>query len=121
MNDDVSRSDSPARSSEIPEPEFHELIHAPVRLRICGLLRGVDEVEFAVLRDTLQLKDANLSKNLKMLSDAGLVSTRKEFSPVRDDARRLTWVSLTDAGHAALSAHLAALRAIAEGAPALGG
>lgn len=103
-----------------PAPAFHELIHAPVRLRICGLLRPVDEVEFAVLRDTLQLKDANLSKNLRLLADAELVSLRKEFSPVRNDARRLTWVSLTDAGQSALSAHLAALRAIAEGDPDLG-
>ena len=92
-----------------------------MRLRICGLLRPVDELEFAVLRDTLQLKDANLSKNLSQLAEAGLVSTRKEFSPARDDARRLTWVSLTAEGHTALAAHLAALRAIAEGDPALPG
>ena len=104
-----------------PAPAFHELIHAPVRLRICGLLRPVDELEFAVLRDTLQLKDANLSKNLSQLAEAGLDSTRKEFSPARDDARRLTWVSLTAEGHTALAAHLAALRAIAEGDPALPG
>ena len=108
-----------SRSGGAPAPAFHELIHAPVRLRICGLLRPVDEVEFAVLRDTLELKDANLSKNLKLLADAGLVSTRKEFSPVRHDARRLTWASLTEAGHAAFSAHLAALQAIAEGEPGL--
>ena len=81
----------------------------------------MDELEFAVLRDTLQLKDANLSKNLSQLAEAGLVSTRKEFSPARDDARRLTWVSLTAEGHTALAAHLAALRAIAEGDPALPG
>ncbi|WP_087486028.1 transcriptional regulator [Brachybacterium massiliense] len=111
---------SRSRDAE-PAPTFHELIHAPVRLRICGLLRPVDELEFAVLRDTLQLKDANLSKNLSQLAEAGLVSTRKEFSPARDDARRLTWVSLTAEGHTALAAHLAALRAIAEGDPALPG
>ena len=115
----MSRPSAPHRGAE-PVAAFHELIHAPVRLRICGLLRPVDEVEFAVLRDTLQLKDANLSKNLKLLADAELVSMRKEFSPVRNDARRLTWVALTEAGHAALSAHLAALRAIAEGDPGLG-
>ena len=111
------RSDSSA--FQTPAPAFHELIHAPVRLRICGLLRPVEELEFAVLRDTLRLKDANLSKNLKQLADAGLVRLRKEFSPVRDDARRLTWVSLTVEGHAALASHLAALQAIAEGDPAL--
>jgi DNA-binding transcriptional ArsR family regulator len=61
-----------------PAPAFHEVIHAPVRLRICGLLRPVDELEFAVLRDALELKDANLSKNLKVLAEAGLVRIRKE-------------------------------------------
>lgn len=83
------------------------------------MLRSLAEVEFSVLRDALQLKDANLSKNLKLLADAGLVTLRKEFSPVRNDARRLTWVSLTVEGHAALAGHLAALRAIADGDPAL--
>lgn len=106
---------------QTPAPAFHELIHAPVRLRICGLLRPVEELEFAVLRDTLRLKDANLSKNLTLLAEAGLVRTRKEFSPVRNDARKLTWASLTVEGRAALSAHLAALRAIAEGDPSLPG
>lgn len=114
----MSRASAP-RAGQGPAPEFHELIHAPVRLRICGLLRPMSEVEFSVLRDTLQLKDANLSKNLKLLADAGLVTLRKEFSPVRNDARRLTWVSLTVEGHAALAGHLAALRAIADGDPAL--
>ncbi|MGO1225383.1 MAG: transcriptional regulator [Brachybacterium sp.] len=114
----MSRASAP-RAGQEPAPEFHELIHAPVRLRICGLLRPMSEVEFSVLRDTLQLKDANLSKNLKLLADAELVKLRKEFSPVRNDARRLTWVSLTVKGHAALAGHLAALRAIAEGDPAM--
>lgn len=98
-----------------PAPAFHEVIHAPVRLRICGLLRPVDELEFAVLRDALELKDANLSKNLKVLAEAGLVRIRKEGSPARSDARRLTWVALTSAGRAAFEAHLAALRSIAAG------
>ncbi|GAA4519212.1 transcriptional regulator [Brachybacterium paraconglomeratum] len=116
----MSRASAP-RAGQDPAPEFHELIHAPVRLRICGMLRPMSEVEFSVLRDTLQLKDANLSKNLKLLADAELVKLRKEFSPVRDDARRLTWVSLTVNGRAALAGHLAALRAIAEGDPAISG
>lgn len=117
------RTSSPggrATAPEAPTPGFHELIHAPVRLRICGVLRPVDEVEFAVLRDTLRLKDANLSKNLKLLAETDLVTLRKEFSPHRTDARRLTWVALTEAGRAALAGHLAALRAIAEGDPAVG-
>ncbi|MFT3889745.1 MAG: transcriptional regulator [Arachnia sp.] len=98
------------------EPRFSEVIHSPVRLRICGLLRHVAELEFAVIRDTLGLNDANLSKNLKVLGDEGLVIVRKESSPSRSDARRLTWVGLTKEGRAAVEAHLAALTEIAAGA-----
>jgi len=96
-------------------PAFNELIHSPVRLRICGALRRGAELEFGVLRDTLGLTDANLSKNLRALTDAGFVAVRKERSPARDDARRLTWVTLTPAGRRAVEAHLAALSQIAGG------
>ncbi|MDD7963139.1 transcriptional regulator [Microbacterium thalli] len=98
-----------------PEPAFSEVIHAPLRLRICGLLRRVDELDFAVIRDALQIDDPRLSKHLKVLTDAGYVALRKESSPARADARRLTWVRLTPAGTAALEAHLAALARIADG------
>lgn len=108
-------SSPPSSSSPLPVPAFHEVIHASVRLRICGLLRQVDELEFSVIREALDLRDANLSKNLKVLSEADLVTVRKEASPQRTDARRLTWVALTRTGRTALEAHLAALRSIADG------
>ena len=92
--------------------QFHEVVHAPTRLRICGLLRRAEELEFSVIRDALELSDANLSKNLAVLANAGLVSVRKEASEKRSDARRLTWVALTGAGREVVEEHLAALRAI---------
>lgn len=97
--------------------QFDEVIHSPVRLRICGLLRGVSELEFSVIRDTLELSNPTLSKNLKILADAGYLSMTKESSLRRTDSRRLTWVSLTTSGQAALAGHLAALTRIAEGLP----
>lgn len=48
---------------------FDEAIHAPLRLRICGLLRRVHQLDFAVLRDTLEVSDATLSKHVKTLVD----------------------------------------------------
>lgn len=93
--------------------QFHEVVHAPTRLRICGLLRRAEELEFSVIRDALELSDANLSKNLAVLANAGLVSVRKEASEKRSDARRLTWVALTGAGREVVEEHLAALIAIA--------
>lgn len=94
---------------------FNEVIHSPVRLRICGLIRHVDELEFAVARDTLDLTDAHLSKNLKVLSEAGFVTLRKERSRSRADSRKLTWIALTGPGRNALEGHLAALAEIAGG------
>jgi DNA-binding MarR family transcriptional regulator len=96
-------------------PEFNEVIHSPVRLRISGVLRHGAELEFSVLRDMLSLTDTNLSKNLRVLTDAGFVTVRKESSPARSDARRLTWVTLTPEGRRAVEAHLAALAQIAGG------
>ena len=56
MMSSASTNGTPSRSEKAPAPApaFHELIHAPVRLRVCGLLRSVDEVEFAVFADTLR-------------------------------------------------------------------
>ena len=95
------------------EPRFDELVHAPLRLRICGLLRAGDGIDFAVLRDTLNVSDATLSKNLKLLADAGLVVAAKGASASRTDARRVTWLSLTPHGRSVFDSHVAALRSIA--------
>lgn len=95
------------------EARFDDVIHAPVRLRICGVLRAVEQMDFAVLRDTLNVSDATLSKHLKTLAEAGYVSLTKAASAARTDARRLTWVTLTPAGRNAFDAHVQALKEIA--------
>lgn len=95
------------------EAEFNEIIHAPVRLRICGLLRPVEHLDFAVLRDALNVSDATLSKHLKTLSAAGYVSSSKAVSAGRGDSRRITWLSLSRAGRSAFDAHVRALQQIA--------
>ena len=95
------------------EPVFNDVIHAPLRFRICGLLRNFTELEFSVVRDSLEVSDPTLSKHLKVLTEAGFVKVRKETSARRDDARRLTWISLTKEGTNALRGHLAALSEIA--------
>lgn len=95
------------------EARFDDVIHAPARLRICGVLRPVEQVDFAVLRDTLGLSDATLSKHLRTLAEAGYVRLTKAASAARKDARRLTWVTLTPAGRDAFDAHVRALQQIA--------
>lgn len=95
------------------DARFDDVIHAPVRLRICGLLRPVEHLDFAVLRDTLAVSDATLSKHLKTLVTAGYVSSGKAASAGRGDARQLTWLTLTAAGRSAFDAHVRALQQIA--------
>lgn len=101
----------------IAEAAFDETIHAPLRLRICGVLRHLDEIDFAVLRDTLGATDATLSKHLKVLLDAGYIAMTKSPSPTRPDARRLTWIRQTRTGRHAFDAHMEELRRIAVGLP----
>lgn len=59
------------------EPAFDETIHAPIRLRICGPLRNVEEIDFTVLRETLRISDASLSMHLEVLLLAEHVSMTK--------------------------------------------
>ncbi|QGQ18323.1 helix-turn-helix domain-containing protein [Cellulomonas sp. JZ18] len=108
-------ADAPDVASDEVAPRFDEVIHAPVRLRVCGLLAAADQVEFSVVRDALGVSDATLSKHLRVLADAGFVEVRKAASSSRSDARRLTWLRLTAEGRRAFSAHVAELRAIAQG------
>jgi Winged helix DNA-binding domain len=57
-----------------PDP----LIHPITRLSICGLLAaGADWVEFAALRDAAGISDSVLSKQSRLLEDAGYVEVRK--------------------------------------------
>lgn len=93
---------------------FDEVIHAPVRLRLCSLLRPVDALAYHVLAETLGLSSVNLSKNLKVLREAGYVSLSKRASAERDDLRRVSWVRLTREGRDAFDGHVAMLRQITE-------
>jgi DNA-binding MarR family transcriptional regulator len=90
---------------------FDDIVHAASRLQICGLAAATELIEFAVLRDILQISDSALSKHLAILEEAGYVRLRKSMS----GSRIRTWVSLTRTGRQALEGHVAALQAIAAG------
>ncbi|WP_040816279.1 transcriptional regulator [Nocardia concava] len=92
------------------EPAFDEIVHPPNRLKLCAMLATADLVEFAVAREVLDISDSVLSKQVKILRDAGYVRVAKKTR----DARPQTWIGLTKTGRAALNGHLAALRKIAE-------
>ncbi|MBM7494851.1 DNA-binding MarR family transcriptional regulator [Micromonospora luteifusca] len=88
-----------------------ETIHPINRLQICAQLSGVESLSFAAIRDGLGVSDSVLSKQLKVLQEAGYVTLRKEPFNSRIHA----WVALTPLGRTVYTAHMAALREIAEG------
>lgn len=101
-----------------PEAQFDEVIHAPHRLRICALLAPVESMEFGTVRDQLDVADSVLSKQVKVLTEAGYAATSK--APGRTGRQR-TWLALTRAGRRAFAAHLEALRDIAAAAESTSG
>ena len=90
-----------------PDP----LIHPITRLSICGLLAaGADWVEFAALRDAAGISDSVLSKQSRVLEDAGYVEVRKGAV----GRRPRTWFRLTARGRQAVKGHLALLAQLEE-------
>ena len=96
----------------VSQAAFDELIHAPLRLRICAMLSPVQRLPFSDIRDSLGISDSVLSKHLSALADAGYV----EVSRVRTNSRSRRQVTLTKPGRTALRGHLAALQEIAAAA-----
>ncbi|WP_130874988.1 transcriptional regulator [[Pseudopropionibacterium] massiliense] len=90
---------------------FDETIHSPNRLRICAALSAARQVEFAALLEGLGVSKSLLSKQLKVLIDAGYVTLERKPQRI---GRPRTWVGLTAAGRKAYRNHVAALRKIIE-------
>lgn len=88
--------------------QFDELIHAPLRLRICASLAPVKWAEFAQLKQNLGVADSVLSKHVKQLGDAGYLDIERFAKLGRSHVR----VSLTRIGRRAYVGHVAALREI---------
>ncbi|GGK98654.1 transcriptional regulator [Streptomyces flaveus] len=91
---------------------FDELIHPSTRLSVVALLATTEWADFAFIRDSLSLSDSALSKQLHTLEEAGYLEIHKEGG----GRKRRTKVRLTDRGRTAFEGHVAALRAIVEGA-----
>ena len=90
-------------------PHFGAVIHPSPRLQICGLLAAVDTMEFATVRDQVDVSDSVLSKHVKQLEEAGYVRVSKATVA----SRQRTSLSLTRDGRRAFDAHVAELRRIA--------
>jgi DNA-binding MarR family transcriptional regulator len=94
-----------------PRHRLDDSLNSPVRFSIVAALNTVDEAEFGVVRDAVEVSDSVLSKHIATLERAGLVAVRKGH--VGKWPR--TWLRLTKDGRRTLTSHVAALRAIADG------
>lgn len=93
--------------------QFDDLIHAPTRLRITAALAASTELEFSALEESVGVSTSLLSKQLKLLADAGYLALEKRPQPF---GRPRTWVRLTSAGRRAYLGHVGALRQLVAGA-----
>jgi DNA-binding MarR family transcriptional regulator len=94
----------------VPVARFDEIIHPSTRLSIVALLAAADWVDFAFVRDRLELSDSALSKQFATLEDAGYITIER---PVTQRRRRVR-VRLTPSGRTAFLGHVAALRLIVD-------
>ena len=91
--------------------ELNETIHQPVRLRIMAALVTLDEgneVDFAYLRDLLQVTDGNLGAHLRRLEEAGFIAINKTFI----ERKPRTFVSATQEGRMIFRDHVNAMETI---------
>lgn len=91
-------------------PDLDPLLLDPTRLSIVALLAGTEWAEFRWVRDSVGLSDSALSKQITNLANQGYVEVKKGYV----GKRPRTWLNLSDSGHQALRAHVAALRRIVE-------
>ncbi|WNF29086.1 transcriptional regulator [Streptomyces sp. C11-1] len=85
------------------------LMHSPVRLAVLGTLRRVHNASFADLCEALDLDSPELSRQLRVLEEAGVV----ELAKLRGEGRRVrTFVRLSDEGRERFEEYLAHLRAL---------
>ncbi|HZG92968.1 MAG TPA: transcriptional regulator, partial [Pseudonocardia sp.] len=94
---------------EHPRHRLGEVVHQPVRFSILAALSAATEAEFGFVRDTVQVTDSTLSKQVAVLEQAGFVQVKKGYV----GKRPRTWLRITPAGRSAFSDHLETLRQIA--------
>ena len=70
----------------------------------------MEEAEFRVIREELNVSDSVLSKHVSQLVEAGYVKIRKSTI----NSRQRTWAALTARGRKAFANHLKALQAIVD-------
>jgi DNA-binding transcriptional ArsR family regulator len=89
--------------------DLDPLLLDPTRLAIVSVLAAAHWCEFGFVRDTVELTDPALSKQVAKLVEVAYVEVRKG----RVGKQPRTWLRITFAGRKQLAIHLMALRKIA--------
>lgn len=93
-----------------PHGSLDPVIHPLPRLRICAMLSGATEMEFAALERELGLSASALSKQLSRLAAAGYVTQRRRV----EQSHSRVWLRLTRAGRTAYRSHRDALTSLVD-------
>jgi len=93
-----------------PRHDLDSLLTNPVRLSIVAALVDVERAEFALVRDSVEVTDSMLSKQVAQLEDAGYVQVEKG----RVGRQSRTWLAVTPDGAAVYRRHVRALQLIAQ-------
>lgn len=92
-----------------PRHDLDHLLLHPVRLSILATLADVERAEFALVRDSVEISDSMLSKQVAQLEHAGYVDVAKG----RVARHSRTWLRVTPRGVAVYDRHIQALQTIA--------
>ena len=95
-------------------PQFDEVIHQPLRLRIMSALSALPArqgMEFSRLKKLTGATDGNLGAHIETLAKAGYVSVDKAFVGKKPQ----TTVTATATGRGAFARHVATLQEIIAG------
>ncbi|HUA97750.1 MAG TPA: transcriptional regulator [Terracidiphilus sp.] len=93
-------------------PELNPVVHGKLRLALLSLLSGVEVAEFTWLRARTGSTDGNLGAQLARLEEAGYVAVEKKFV----ERKPQTLYRMTEAGRAALTEYVQALKQLLGGA-----
>ncbi len=85
--------------------DLNKAFESRVRLGMMSLLVVQEEIDFARLKESLQLSDGNLASHMQALEKLGFVEVRKQFIGRKPN----TQYAVTELGRNAFSAHLLSL------------
>ncbi|MYW74911.1 transcriptional regulator [Pseudonocardia sp. SID8383] len=91
--------------SPVERGVFDEVVHSPIRLQVCAILAAADTLKFAEVQAELGITDSHLSKNVRVLADAGYIDQVKHAERVGHRQRSVTVLTLTQQGRTAYRQH----------------